>query len=153
MAEINMSARVGRYLAGLARRLKDDPIYMAYVLKVYQKQEHLHDDALAEYLNISTLMLTRLALCKRPVADSTLFADEVRQIAIYVSADPAILAHIIRQVHILEKLAMRPEPPQTEQPNIGWLPAEAGLLAAARDRGEVDDEENPDEQEASDEDI
>jgi hypothetical protein len=149
MAEMTMSAKVGRYLAGLARRLKDDPGFMAYVLTVYQTQERLDDSALAERLGTSLEMLARLALCRRPDSEPAKFASQVRQIATYVGTDPALLANVARQVHSLDTLATRPILPQAEKQKIGWLPSDAGLLAAARDRDETEDEQSPPENKPS----
>ena len=142
MAEMTVSAKVGRYLAGLAHRLKDNPDFMAYVLTIYQTQERLDDSALAEHLGTTLDALSRLALCKRPEAVSARFADQVRQIAAYISADPAVLANVIRQVDSLEALAKRPMALDSEKLGFRQLRSQAGLLAAARDRSETGDEQS-----------
>ena len=138
MLETTVSAKVGRYLAGLADRLKDNSNFMAYVLSVYQTQERLDDRTLAEHLGTTLDMLSRLALCTRPAAESAQFADQVRQIAAYASADPAMTANTIRQVSSLEGLAKRPEAVKSERLGDRQLYSEAGLLAAARDHSETD---------------
>ena len=109
MTEMAVSAKAGKYLAGLARRLKDNPNFMGYVLAVYQAQERMDDSALAEHLDTTLDMLSRLALCKRPETISVEFADQVRQIATYINADPVMLANVVRQVDSLEELAKRPK--------------------------------------------
>jgi len=153
MGKMTVSAKVGKYLAGLARRLKDNPGFMAYVLSVYQTQERLDDTALAEHLGTTVDLLSRLALCKRPSTASDRFADQVRQIAAYISTDPATVANIIRQVGSLETLAKRPAALDSDRQTARRSHAEAGLLAAARDRGEADsDQSPPSEQESSRED-
>jgi hypothetical protein len=86
-------------------------------------------------------MLVRLALCKRPVAESPQFAEQARQIAAYTHIDAAQLAHIVRQVDSLAKLSERPEAPQPEETNAKTAPFYRGLLAAARDRTEADQED------------
>jgi hypothetical protein len=153
MSKAMVSAKVGRYLAGLAHRLKGNPDFMAYVLSVYQTQECLDDRALAEHLRTTVEMLPRLALCKRPSTESARFADQVRQIAAYVSTDPAVVANVIRQVGSLEALARRPVVLDSDEQPTRQPYTEAGLLAAARDRSEADSDQSPSpEQESSRED-
>ncbi|HMF56515.1 MAG TPA: hypothetical protein VK619_09235 [Pyrinomonadaceae bacterium] len=136
----------------LANRLRRDPLYMAYVLATYQAQENLTDEALAHELGTLPLMVVRLSLCKRPDALSSDFAEQVCEIADYTLVDEAKLAHILRRIDALEKLAGRPEAliePGGETEASHPL---AGLLAAARDRYEdVDAEEKPEDEEESEE--
>ena len=153
MGEMTVSAKVGKYLAGLANRLKDNPGFMAYVLSVYQTQERLDDTALAEHLGTTVDLLSRLALCKRPSTESARFADQVRQIAAYVSTDPAVVANVIRQVGGLETLGRRPVALDSDRQATRQSHTKAGLLAAARDRSEADSDQSlPSEQESSRED-
>jgi hypothetical protein len=137
MSEMTVSEKVESYLTGLTKRLKDNPGFMAYVLTTYQVQEHLHDDVLAERLDISPKMLARLALCKRPIAESSEFADQVRQIAAYTGIEPAILANIIRQVDGLNSLSGRPEGlDSTRSSARQQLYPQVEVFTAARDRCE-----------------
>jgi hypothetical protein len=136
MTKMPKSSNVPRQMSGLARRLRDNPNFMARVLAVYQEQERLGDDALAEHLHTTPATLARLAVCKRPDSSSPQFADQVRQISTYTNIDPAQLANIVRQVDSLEKLSELPRmnaPEEADAPQ-GWL--QPGLLAAARDRSE-----------------
>jgi hypothetical protein len=152
MSEVAVSARVDEYLVGLARRLRENPDFMAYVLAVYQAQEHLQNDDLVDRLNLRANMLARLALCKRPSAESPDFADQVRQIAAYAGVEPAVLAAVIRQVDSLEPLAGRPESLDAKRAGRSWSYEHTGLLTAARDRCELDEEPGlpPEETPASD---
>jgi hypothetical protein len=153
MGETTASANASRYLAGLARRLKDNPDFMAYVLSVYQTQERLDDTALAERLGTSLDMLSRLALCKRPSTKPEQFADQVRQITVYVGIDSGVLANVIRQVDSLEALERQATALDSDRQATYRSHTEAGLLAAARDRSEAYSEESPSsEQESSAED-
>jgi hypothetical protein len=86
-------------------------------------------------------MLTRLALCKRPVADSPLFAEQVRQIAEYTAIDASLLANVIRQVDALVVLAKMPVVPDTLAGRTSKPPVTSGVLTAARDRVGTDLEE------------
>ena len=136
----------------IARRLRHDPLYMAYVLAAYQAQENLTDEALAQELGTLPLLVLRLSLCKRPDALASNFAEQVREISDFTLMDEAKLAHVLRRVDALEKLAGRPEAliaPETETASSNPL---AGLLAAARDRYEdVDEEKQPEDEEESEE--
>ena len=117
----------------LAKRLRTNQGYMAWVLGRYQKQERLSDIQLEERLEISPGMHARLAICKRPDTNSPDFGKQVTQIAQFVSLDPTRLASLVRQVESLAAFEKVPEPTDSEaqahSPN-------AGLFAAARDRAD-----------------
>lgn len=142
--------RLSAPLSALARRLRNDPRYMAYVLAVYQTQENLTDEELGRELGTLPLLAVRLSLCKRPDAMSPNFAEQVREIADFILIDEERLAHVLRQVDAVEKLAGRPASLSGSEAESGHpLP---GLLAAARDRdaesnGETQprDEKEPEE--------
>lgn len=141
MTETAASPNVFKQLAGLASRLQNDPAFMASILAVYQKQERLSDEALAAQFKSTPEMMVRLALCKRPETTSSRFADQVRQIATYTNLDAAQLAQMIRQVDSLAKLSEQPKatrPGTTSTKTAQFYP---GLLAAARDRTEADEDD------------
>jgi len=127
-------------LAALARRLRNDPRYMAYVLAVYQRQEELMDDELAQELGTLPPLVVRMAICKRPDSSSPQFAEQVRELADYTLTDAAQLAGVLRQVDAIETLASRPAPLSEVGSEKGTGRFSAGLLAAARDRYEPDDD-------------
>jgi hypothetical protein len=140
----SVSSGVNEQLQGLARRLQDDPDFMAYVLVSYQEQERLSDDALAEYLSTTQAMLSRLALCRRPASNSPQFADEIRQIADYTNIDATHLANMVRQVSSLEKLAERPVGSRSQAEVASRkMQLQPGLLSAARDQDESEDDHSP----------
>lgn len=141
MTETAASPNVFKQLAGLASRLQNDPAFMASILAAYQKQERLSDETLAAQLKSTPEMMVRLALCKRPESTSSRFADQVRQIAAYTNLDAAQLAQIIRQVDSLAKLSERPKAPQSEATSAKTVRFYPGLLAAARDRTEADEDD------------
>ena len=128
-------------LTGLAGRLQSDPRFMAYTLTVYQEQEGLEEEELALALGMMPEMLSRLALCKRPDAQSPEFAAQVREIADYTLADEAQLANLLRQVSSLEKLAQRRRDPVATGESEVAEPLMTGLLAVARDRDEAEEDE------------
>jgi hypothetical protein len=117
----------GSPIRELVKRSRDIPFFMAYVLARYQDQEGLSDEDLANLLGTLPDLVCRLAMCRKPEADSANFAESVRQIADYTLVDESLLANIIRQVSGLEALSKF---------------SQQKLLSAARDRGDAD----PDEQ-------
>lgn len=139
MSEQELSAP----MSALARRLRHDPRYMAYVLASYQTQEKLTDEELGLELGLLPLLAVRLSLCKRPDSMSPDFADQVREIADFTLVDEEKLAHVLRQVDAVAKLTGRPTalfvPEQESRHPL------AGLLAAARDR-DGDEESDPEAQ-------
>jgi len=127
-------------LTELAQRFQSDPRFMAYTLAVYQEQEGLGEEELALALGMMPEMLSRLALCKRPDAQSPEFAAQVREIADYTLADEAQLANLLRQVSGLEKLAQQVREPAAVDERAGAEPLMTGLLAVARDRDEAEED-------------
>lgn len=125
-------------LATLTDRLQSDPAYMAWVLHAYRRAEGLTTDRLVSRLGTSADMLTRLAICKRPVADSPQFAAQVLQIADYTAIDAGLLANVIRQVDALALLAKIPTALGAPAARPASSPIPSGLMAAARDRIEED---------------
>lgn len=139
MTDTTSPSNRDRPLAGLARRLRDNPAYMAHILAIYQRHERLDEKALADHLGTTPEMLTRLALCKRPEANSPQFAQQVRQLAAYTQSEAGQLANLIRQVDSLERLADRPAVPGKESAETSPRQLRPGLLAAARDRSDTDE--------------
>jgi hypothetical protein len=84
-------------LAALAARLQNDPKFMAHTLAAYQRQEGLDDAALAQRLGAPPELLTRLALCQRPDANSPDFAAQVSALSDFTLIDESLLARVIRQ--------------------------------------------------------
>lgn len=139
MSEQELSAP----MSALARRLRNDSRYMAYVLAAYQAQEKLTDEELGLELGMLPLLAVRLSLCKRPDPMSPDFADQVREIADFTLMDEEKLAHILRQVDAVEKLVGRAT--SLSVPEEESRRPLTGLLAAARDR-DGDEESCPEEQ-------
>jgi hypothetical protein len=111
---------------------------MSYALANHYQQDELDVLPMAESLGISTDLLIRLALCRRPDSTSEEFANQVREIADYTLTDEAQLARLLRQVDALEKFAQL----EGAAPDVAFEPRSlpvTGVLAAARDRGEEDD--------------
>lgn len=138
MSEI--TSRTLEQLQLLASSLKNNPEYMAGVFTSYQKIEKLSDAQLMLTLGASPLTFSRLAICKRPAEDSPDFAQELRQIADYANTDFVILANIIRQVDSLQALHSRLEGEHETHPGSQPTRVPSGLLSAARDQMDQEQE-------------
>lgn len=130
----------------LAAKLKENHDFLAWVLSIYQQKEHIDDEWLIAYLKTTPEMLVRLALCKRPDPNSSAFASQIREISTYTNIIPSDLANIIRQVDALEFLSKIPN--RESHQTIGRLAT--GLLAAARDKLDVEEDEPKDSSNESD---
>lgn len=119
-------------LERLAERLEKDPQFMAFLLKRYCGVEGWTVDRMIDFLKTDKSTYTRLALCKRPEADASNFAEQVRQIAEYTQILAGLIAGIVRQMDALDGLQARTVDGRTGQTNPEWQ-ATPGL-AAARDR-------------------
>ena len=133
-----MDLESGSAFLQLAKRLRHDPRSMSYALANHYRQDELDAVPLAESLGISTELLIRLALCKRPDPASEEFANQVREIADYTLTDEAQLASLLRQLDALEKFAELEGSALDMAVESHPLPL-TGVLAAARDRGEEDE--------------
>jgi hypothetical protein len=85
----------------LAQKLASNPDFMAHVLAVYQKQEGLDEDGVAYRLGTLPEMMVRLALCKRPIANSRDFDDRLSELSDFTLIDEAILAEVLQRVDAL----------------------------------------------------
>jgi len=141
MSEI--SSRTLVQLQLLASILKNKPEFMAGVFASFQKIERLSDAELMQTLGVSPLAFSRIAICKRPPADSPEFVQELRQIADYANTDPVILANIIRQVDSLQALQSRQEGEPETHPGSQPTRVKSGMLAATRDQ--IDQEQEADD--------
>lgn len=111
----------GELLRRAARRARAREGFVASALEDYQRAHGLDDAGLAALLGCSSESLPRLALCRLPAPER--FREGVEEIAAYTGADPASLAHLLRQAETARVFRGRSAP-------LGGR----GLLAAARDR-------------------
>jgi hypothetical protein len=123
-------------LDDLARRVQDDPFFLAAALAHYARSEHLDDDRLAAALGCSPQTLPALRLCRMPGAGAHPFARDVDRIAQHFRVDPDILTEAVRRWEALRRLregagdgrgtllAARDEPPpqQDDDPAPGGAP-------------------------------
>lgn len=109
-----------------ARRVSDDPFFLASALLAFAAAEGLDEDELARHLGCAADELPALLLCRRPTGEAQMFRAGVQRIADRFGLDAARLARIIRTADALAA--------------FGGVAADAtgGLLAAARDRADAD---------------
>ena len=113
----------------MARKLQDNPSYMAWIIFKFQKQEKLSMLNLVNILGANEESLAKLALCKRPDSNSSEFGKQIRQISEHTSIDPLILARLIRQSESVTALGGN----RSVNPELKARASQLGL-AAARDR-------------------
>jgi hypothetical protein len=123
----------------LAAKLKDNHGFMAWILSTYQQKEYIDDDHLMAQLKTNPEMFVRLALCKCPDSNSSIFASQVREIATYTNIDPEILANVIRQVESLDIFLRLPNRGEQSTKVARNIPS--GFLAAARDKTDGEETE------------
>lgn len=144
------SARTQRQMHELEIRLRSNPNFMSWVFATYQKQERILEADMFNILNTTPDMFYRLALCKRPDSSRPEFAEEIQQLANYTSIDPTRLANLIRRVEALDTFLTMPNQLEKRE-DTHSISSSIGLLAAARDRDEIEDLE-PQSDEAQEED-
>ena len=110
-----------RRISVLARRLADEPDFLAAALADYARSQQLDDAALAAYLGCPMDQLDRLRLCLRPRPDR--FLADIDEIATDFGIDPDALIDVVRFSDALAR--MRRTPAMSES---------SSLLMAARDR-------------------
>jgi hypothetical protein len=130
-----MSNKPAGSLARAALRAGAQPFFLASILQAYQTANSLDDGAFADLLGCDLNDLPRLALCRRPAADSQTFAADIVHLAGRFQLDGDQLAAVIRQIDALQAL----------QEHLGATQAASGLLRAARDRDELTDTNQEDE--------
>src|ERR1700732_5234178 len=121
-----MTADQHQLLSVAAERASKDPFFMGHELRAYKEIFGLDDKGLASFLRCTTEALTRLALCRRPKMTSSLFRQEIEQIATYCSADEQRLAELLRHTDSVRSFREMPIPVPMVTP--------AGMMIAARDR-------------------
>lgn len=108
-------------LQRLARRVEDDPQFLASFLAEYARTEGLDNAALARELGCAEDTLVGVRLCRAPRSGAANFRRDVRQVAEQFGLNEARLAEIVRQGEAFRLLRQ------------GGVEA-PGFLMAARDR-------------------
>jgi hypothetical protein len=115
---------MGNHLEKLARRLENDPFFLACPLKLYQKSEGLSEDTLASGLKCSKEALLSVRLCRAPGGQEDSFQDDIEHIAKRFSVDAGALAEAVRRGQALFHMTSGPKA--------------SGTLLAARDGESTD---------------
>jgi hypothetical protein len=116
---------MSNHLENMARRLENDPFFLACPLKLFQASEGLSEDALAASLGCSRDSLTSIRLCRAPGGEEDSFHDDIGRIATRFLVDGDALAEAIRRGQALFHMTRKE--------------TKSGTLLAARD-GDGQDE-------------
>src|SRR5205823_83115 len=92
------------YLEHLARRVVEDPSFLAAALAEYARGERLDDAGLAARLGCPPAALVHLRLCGMPRPEAPLFWQDVERIAGRFGVDAAALAEVVRRSQALLRL-------------------------------------------------
>lgn len=84
-------------LEHLARRLEEDPFFLACPLKLYAESEGLTEESLASRLGCSVDACVLVCLCRAPTGDDEAFQDDIERVAAKFSVDANVLVEAIRR--------------------------------------------------------
>src|SRR5947208_166836 len=116
-------------LENLARRLENDPFFLACPLKLFAESAGLAEREIATQLRCSVETLVRVRLCRAPLPESEQFRKDIARIAETYQVDALALTDAVRRGQAIWYL---------RQGQAGG----AGRLLAARD-SDVNREEDP----------
>jgi hypothetical protein len=88
---------MSKNLEHLARRLKDDPFFVACPLTLYATSEGLDEESLASRLRCSKENFALVCLCRAPAGEAESFQDDIDRMATKFSVDADVLAEAIRR--------------------------------------------------------
>lgn len=110
-------------MAALAKRVEEDPHFLAWALAVYAQAEDLTSAQLAARLGCLPSRLLAIQLCRLPRPDPPYFRQDVDRIADAFHIDRQVIAEAVRLATTLARF---------RQPGV------VGSLMAARDRADVE---------------
>jgi hypothetical protein len=105
----------------LARRVENEPFFLASTLALFARSEELDEESLCRYLRCPPESFAMLRLCRTPDEDPMGFQRDVKRIAERFGADVDALAEAVRRGQTLQRLQQA---------------AATGTLLAARDAKE-----------------
>jgi hypothetical protein len=105
----------------LARRVENEPFFLASTLALFARSEAMDDEALCRFLCCPKESFAMLRLCRTPDEDPSAFQRDVKRIAERFGADGDALTEAVRRGQALQRL---------RQAAVG------GTLLAARDAEE-----------------
>jgi hypothetical protein len=95
-------------LENLARKLRDDPRFIAYAMWIYQQREGLDGCALGLRLQTDSGMLTRLALCRRPDPNAPSVPEQLRELSNYTGINEALLTEVLAATGVEKAAELAP---------------------------------------------
>ena len=96
-------------LENLARRLEDDPFFLACPLTLYATSEGLNAESLASRMRCSKENFTLVCLCRAPAGEAESFQDDIDRIATKFSVDADLLAEAIRRGQAIFRMKQNTE--------------------------------------------
>ena len=109
-------------LETLARRVENEPFFLASTLAMFAQSETLDDKALCSFLRCPWESFAMLCLCRTPDEEPSAFQRDVQRIAERFGADVDALTEAVRRGQALQRLRQ--------------AAAAGGTLLAARDAAE-----------------
>lgn len=91
-------------LDALARRVENEPFFLASTLALFARSEALDEEALCQFLRCPPESFAMLRLCRTPDEEPTGFQRDVKQIAERFGADADALAEAVRRGQTLQRL-------------------------------------------------
>ena len=104
---------MAKNLEHLARRLVDDPFFVACPLTLYANSEGLDDESLASRLGCTEEAFTSMCLCRAPAGEAESFSDDIERIAAKFSVDADLLAEAIRRGQAIYQMKRKTESAST----------------------------------------
>jgi hypothetical protein len=92
------------FLETLARRVQNEPFFLASTLALFARSEALDDEALCRFLRCPPESFAMLRLCRTPDEDPSAFQRDVTRIAERFGADENALAEAVRRGQALYRL-------------------------------------------------
>jgi hypothetical protein len=118
-------------LASAAKRASARKFFLGHVISIYAKKFKLTKDEIAKRLGCSKDALPRLFLCRCPKSEDSSFIEDIQRIAEFVGADSISLLKLLREAEAISALVRSEDLSGKNQ----------GYLAAARDREEISEQE------------
>ena len=84
-------------LENLARRLENDPFFLACPLKLFAESAGLAEREVATQLRCSVETLVRVRLCRAPLPEAKQFRNEIARIAETYQVDALALTDAVRR--------------------------------------------------------
>ena len=92
------------HLENLARRVEDDPFFLASALKRFARSEDLNDQDLAGKLNCAVQNLALVRLCRAPLPEDNSFREDIERVAAKFSLNADVLTEAIRRGQAIHQL-------------------------------------------------